>query len=89
MSQLLKRLQKWENNPKIEPPWSQVKSVLLHFGFELEQKPGSHVIVSHDRLRGHPKYGALGAFPIAVKNGQTVKRWYITAILDAINIIGE
>lgn len=88
MAKIEKILKKWETKPK-EVSKDDVLSVLKRYGFEIDQKPGSHIVVSHEKLIDQPGYGQLGILTIPSKNGRTVKGWYVQDALKAINIVRD
>ncbi len=88
MSKLGKILKKWESRPK-EVNKNEVIGVLKRFNFELEFKPGSHIIVRHKKLENKHGFGSLGEFTVPIKNGRYVKGFYLRTILIAIMIIQE
>jgi len=88
MSRLEKILKKWKSKPK-EVNRDEVVSILERFGFKLDFKRGSHIVVNHPKLLNRPGFGRLGEFTVPVKNGRFVKGFYLKQILDAIEIITE
>jgi len=88
VSKIEKVLERWRRQPT-DVRLDEVLSVLNHFGFEVEHKRGSHIIVHHPKLNGHPGFDAVGGFTFPGKGGQRVKRVYIKDILQAIDIIAE
>lgn len=88
MSKLEKTLNKWKNRPTLVEK-EEVVSVLGRFGFDLDYKTGSHIIVTHGCLKGHPGFGVAGEFTLPIKSGRKVKGVYLKTILRAIEIIKE
>ena len=81
---------KWcQNRPK-EVRIQEVKTVLdAYFPNQWEWKAGSHIVVRHELLKKFPGFQPYGEFAVPVKKGQKVKRYYLKAILTAIEIIRE
>lgn len=88
MSKIGKILKKWETKPT-EVSREEVIRILESFEFGIEFKKGSHIIVSHPKLKNRHGFGALGEFTVPTKNGRTVKGFYLKSILKAIEIITE
>jgi predicted RNA binding protein YcfA (HicA-like mRNA interferase family) len=88
MGKLEKILKKWESKPT-EVSKTEVVSILERFGFELDFKRGSHIVVRHEKLVNQKHFGAMGEFTIPIKSGRTVKGFYLREILVAIEIIRE
>ncbi|NLG16973.1 MAG: hypothetical protein GX556_06525 [Fibrobacter sp.] len=88
MSKVEKILSKWKSKPT-EVDWEEIKSMLIRYGMDIDQKSGSHAVISHPSLCGKSKYGQLGEFCIPLKNGRHVKGFYLARILEAIEIIKE
>ena len=88
MSKIEKILAKWKSHPKFVEK-EEVFSVLERFGFRVESKSGSHNIISHESLIGHPNFGLRGEFCIPVKHGRKVKGFYLKRVLEAIEIVQE
>ncbi|MBD3386512.1 addiction module toxin, HicA family [candidate division KSB1 bacterium] len=88
MSKVEKILKKWQHKP-VSVPKQQVLSIVERYGFEIENKPGSHIIVRHPSLIKKDHFGPNGEFTIPVKGGQIVKGIYLKTILKAIAIIEE
>jgi predicted RNA binding protein YcfA (HicA-like mRNA interferase family) len=88
MSRIEKILAKWRSKP-VSVPKEQVLSVLERYGFDIEKKRGSHIIVRHPCLIDKPEFGLDGEFTIPVKGGQLVKGVYLKTILIAISILKE
>jgi len=88
MSKIGKILKKWESKPS-EISRDEVVRILEGFGFDVEFKKGSHIIVRHPKLKNRRGFGALGEFTVPTKNGRTVKGFYLKTILIAIAIIKE
>ncbi len=88
MSKTEKILKKWRNKPTIVRK-EEVLNILRKYGFEIEHKKGSHIIVRHEKLIGKCGFGILGDFTVPVKNGRDVKGFYLKQILKAIEIIEE
>lgn len=91
MSKQQKKFKKWKNNPPVEAGVDEVKSLIkAYFGKEnLKEPGGSHMIVTHEKLKGLKDYGQKGEFGIPVKGGQKVKGFYIKDLIKAIDIIIE
>lgn len=88
MSKIDKILKKWKSKPT-EVSKDEVITVLERFGFTIEFKRGSHIIVSHPKLVDQPHFGKLGEFTIPSKHGKLVKGIYLKTILIAIEIVNE
>ncbi|NOX89102.1 MAG: type II toxin-antitoxin system HicA family toxin [Calditrichaeota bacterium] len=88
MSKIEKILKKWESKPT-EVSKDEVVNVLERFGFELDLKRGSHIVVRHLKLIDQPNFGSMGEFTIPSKHGRTVKGVYLKKILIAIKIVTE
>lgn len=88
MSKIEKILDHWKRRPS-EERLDVVLSVLEHFGFKVEFKRGSHILVRHPRLVGRTEYDQSGGFSFPGKGGQRVRGLYLKDILKAINIIRE
>ena len=88
MSKIDKILTKWKANPALVEK-EEVFSVLERFGFTIESKSGSHTVISHEKLIGHPNFGLKGEFCIPVKHGRKVKGFYLKRVLEAIGIVQE
>ena len=86
MSKIDKILKKWESKPT-EVSKEEVITILKRFGFDLEFKRGSHIIVSHSKLINQPDFGSLGEFTIPTKHGRSIKGVYLKRILIAIEIV--
>ena len=72
MSKIEKILSKWENPPPLTN-LREVLSVLNKFGFDIDNKRGSHKIVSHPCLIGHKDFPANGEITIPTVKGRSVK----------------
>ncbi|MBD3378514.1 addiction module toxin, HicA family [candidate division KSB1 bacterium] len=88
MSRIEKILKSWQQRP-VSVPKNQVLSVLDRYGFDIEKKSGSHIIVRHSGLINKSGFGINGEFTIPVKGGQSVKGFYLKRILEAIAILEE
>ncbi len=88
MSKISKILKKWNAKPT-EVSRDEVIRILESFEFDIEFKKGSHIIVSHPKLKSRQGFGSLGEFTVPTKNGRTVKGFYLKNILKAIDIITE
>ena len=88
MSKIEKILSKWKNPPP-QIALRDVKSVLKEFGFDIDSKRGSHIVVRHSCLIGHDGFSNNGEFTIPTVHGRHVKKWYIKEIMKAISIIEE
>ena len=88
MSKLEKILKKWQSKPK-EVNRDEVISILERFGFKIDFKRGSHIVVTHPKLLNQPGFGRLGEFTVPTKHGRFVKGVYLKQILLAIEIITE
>ena len=88
MSKLNKILRKWENKP-IFVEKEEVLSVLNRFNFEINFKPGAHIVVRHPCLINKKDFGQNGKFTLPVKSGQKIRGIYLKPILRAISIIEE
>jgi len=88
MSKIYKTLNKWKKHPILVEK-REVLKVLERYGFTIENKKGSHIIVSHKFLIDIPEFGANGEFTIPIKSGRKVKGVYLKRILLAIEIIEE
>jgi predicted RNA binding protein YcfA (HicA-like mRNA interferase family) len=88
MAKLEKRLKKWASKPT-EVDKDEVISVLERFGFELDFKKSSHIVVRHAKLLNQPGFGSLGEFTVPTKHGRFVKGVYLKEILLAIEIVIE
>lgn len=88
MGKIEKILKKWETKPK-EISKDEVINVLKRFGFELDFKRGSHIVVRHELLKNQANFGQNGEFTVPVKGGKSVKGYYIKEILFAIELIQE
>ncbi len=88
MSKVEKIFKKWENKP-IFVDKEEVISILERYPFEIDYKPGSHIVVRHPCLINQVGFGVNGDFTIPVKNGQKVRGVYLKTILKAIAIITE
>ena len=86
MSKIEKILKKWESRPILVEK-DEVLSVLKRFHFNIDQKSGSHIVVSHPSLVNKPNFGRMGEFTVVIKSGQKVKGLYLERILEAISII--
>ncbi len=88
MAKIEKIFKEWEKE-KPEFPLNDVLYVLEKYGFNIERKIGSHIVVRHQYLIGLGKHGEDGHYTIATKHGKTVKRCYIKEIIKMLNIIKE
>ena len=88
MSKVKKILKHWESKPKLVEK-EEVISILKRFGFNLDFKRGSHIIVSHSRLINRSGFGQDGEFTLPIKGGKKVKGYYLKNILEAISILEE
>lgn len=88
MSKVEKTILKWRNRPNSVEK-TEVLSILARYGFSVESKSGSHLIVSHPILVGRHGYTPDGCFCVPIKSGREVKGFYIKAILEAIDIMLE
>jgi len=88
VGKLEKILKKWQSRPTLVEK-NEVISVLQRFGFELDFKRGSHIIVRHEKLIGMPNFGQNGEFTLPVKGGRKIKGFYLLQIIKAIEIIKE
>ena len=90
MGQPEKICKKWRENKPKEVRLQEVKTVLdAYFSNRWKWKPGSHIVVRHELLKIIPDFQPYGEFTVPVKKGQKVKRYYLKAILTAIEIIAE
>ena len=88
MAKLEKILKKWKSKPT-EVNKDEVISVLERFGFDLDLKRGSHIVVRHPKLLKQPGFGSLGEFTVPSKHGRSIKGRYLKEILLAIKIVTE
>lgn len=88
MSKVEKILKKWALRPT-EVNKDEVINILERFGFELDFKPGSHIVIRHIKLKNQSGFGGQGEFSVPVRNGRTVKGVYLRAVLTAIEIVTE
>jgi len=88
MSKLDKVLRKWQNKPIIVEK-EEVLSILKRYDFEIDFKPGAHIIVRHPCLINRAGFGPNGEYTLPVKGGQKIRGVYLKAILKAISIIEE
>lgn len=91
MSKQDKRLEQWRQKPRPVARVDEVEAVLRrYFGDRFrENQGGSHQFsVSHPALYQHPNYLG-GTLSIPIKNGQTVKPFYLKHIAEAIQILQE
>ncbi len=88
MSKIEKILKKWRARPTSVDK-NEVIKMLERYGFDLDFKPGSHIVVSHLKLKNHPGFGALGEFTVPIKSGKSVKGVYLRKILKAMEIVSE
>ena len=90
MARVDKILEKWRNNPPKEAPKERVLSILKrYFPKNYEEKPGSHIVIRDDRLKGMPDYGPDGTFDVPVKGGQKVKGYYLKRLARTIKLLEE
>lgn len=90
MGKAEKRLKKWLEKPPTEAPVKEVVAMLdRYFPGQYQKKPGSHIVVRHEKLKGQREYGPDGDFDIPVKNGQRVKGVYLRKLARAIQAVEE
>ena len=85
MSKTEKSIEKWLADTPTDCPVNRVMAVLnSYFENSFALKGGSHITVTDKRLVGLDGFDALGNFTIPVKNGQTVKRYYLKRLAKAV-----
>ena len=89
MSKLEKILERWKSTKPKEVKKEEVIHILERFGFSLDYKKGSHIVVKHTKLINRENFGQRGEFSVPVKHGRFVKGFYIKTILIAIEIVRE
>lgn len=85
-----KNIEAWRQRVPVEVRKEQVLAVLQRwFPDQYEFKSGSHIVVTVEKFRGRPGYGPDGDFSIPVRNGQTVKGFYVKGLIQAIDTLRE
>lgn len=73
-----KNIAAWRQSAPVEARKEQVFAILeRYFPGQYELKPGSHIVVTVEKLKGRYGYGPDGDFSIPVKSGQSVKGVYL------------
>jgi hypothetical protein len=90
MAQVDKLLGKWLNDPPTDAPKEKVIAIIKRFFPDAwQEKPGSHIVIQNDLLKGVPGYGPAGDFDIPVKGGQRVKGQYLKRLARTIRLLQE
>jgi len=90
LSKREKLLRKWLNNPPKEVKKDEVLAVLdYYFSGKYENKPGSHIVITDDRLKDDPRCGPMCDFTVPIKGGQKVKGFYIKRLAEILKYLGE
>ena len=90
MGKAQKLFDQWSDNIPKEARVQDVKTFLNYYFPDMwNQKRSSHIVVRCEGLKVFPDYQPYGEISVPVKGGQKVKKFYIKALINAVNLLTE